>query len=181
MFAQSSTTGTMSATPAATVPAQSAINKSLFTEYDTSINSNANNKPLGVRSVANNNNNYTNNNNNASNTMLFSSISTSSSTNPSTIPFQPTLQKQDTTPFNMELATRSTPSSNYRGIWTQPPTFFRTSSSTSSLSMDSPHSSQDIIDMEMDPITSETTDNVVFGEGKSLLRFSINPEVNSKS
>ncbi|KAG2222692.1 hypothetical protein INT45_013506 [Circinella minor] len=182
MFAQSSTTGIMSGTTATnttTVSPQSSTSKSLFTEYDTSINSNANNKPLGVRSVGNNNNHTTNsnsNNNTSSNTMLFSSTSTSSSNNTSTIPLQPTLQKQDTTSFNMELATRSAPSSNYRGIWTQPPTFFRTSSSTSSLSIDSPNNSQDIIDMEMDPITSETTDNVVFGEGKSLLRFSINPE-----
>ncbi|KAI9264343.1 hypothetical protein BDA99DRAFT_509078 [Phascolomyces articulosus] len=181
MFTQSSTaqsSGTFSlrgsdTTGAINMESAPAVlaSKPLFNKVDTSIN----NSPFSVRSSTVTTNN---NNNNSNNTMLFSSASTTSATinnNNASIPLQPTLNNQEPFNFGLDTTTRSTPTTTgFRTLWTQPPSFFKTSSNSSNSSQS--HSFQDIIDMDMDPITSETTSNVAFGEGRSLLRFSINPE-----
>ncbi|KAI9474843.1 hypothetical protein BDB00DRAFT_860194 [Zychaea mexicana] len=142
-----------------------AVAKPLFSQVDTSIN----NRPFAVRS--------SNNGSSNNNSLLFTS--TSNTTNathnltapttagiPASIPLQSTLHNKETS-FNLDLTnttTATTRSAAFRGYWQSPPTFFISSQE------------QQDNDMDVDQLTSETTTNVAFGEGKSLLRFRPNPE-----
>ncbi|KAI8145892.1 hypothetical protein BJV82DRAFT_602651 [Fennellomyces sp. T-0311] len=123
--------------------------KPLFSQIDTSNVY----RPFAVRSTTNNSNN----------TMLFTN-STATRT-PASIPLQPSLQKQETS-FNMDVTATASRSSGFHGLWSTPPSFFVSSSQE-----------PEDLDMDVEPATAESTSSIAFGEGKSLLRFSQDPQL----